>query len=141
MKRDQLKNLIKPIIKECIHEVIIESGVLSNIVAEVAKGMGSVLVESPQVQAAPPPQVNNYQAPPPQKDRLKEHRSQLTDAIGNSAYENIFEGMSPMIAEKAPNEQASALSGVDANDPGVDISGILAMGGNRWKSHTKANKG
>ena len=141
MKREQLKKLIKPIIKECIHEVIIESGVLSNIVAEVAKGMGNVLVESPQVQAAPKPQVNNYQPPAPQKDHLKEHRNKLTDAIGNSAYQNIFEGISPTTAQKGPQAQAAPLAGVDPHDPGVDISGILAMGGNHWKSHTKAKKG
>ena len=39
MKKAELKKLIKPIVKECIHEVLLEEGLLSNVVAEVAKGM------------------------------------------------------------------------------------------------------
>jgi len=142
MKREQLKKLIKPIIKECIHEVIIESGVLSNIVAEVAKGMGNVLVESPQVQAAPKPQANhNQEAISYQKERLREQRQQLAESVGGGVYENIFEGVSPTTVEKGPAEQAAPLAGVNPSDPGVDISGIIAMGGNHWKSLTKGNKG
>ena len=39
MKKNDLKKLIKPLVKECIHEVLLEEGLLSNVVAEVAKGM------------------------------------------------------------------------------------------------------
>ena len=37
MKKNDLKQLIKPLVKECIHEVLLEEGLLSNVVAEVAK--------------------------------------------------------------------------------------------------------
>ena len=37
MKKADLKQLIKPLVKECIHEVLLEEGLLSNVVAEVAK--------------------------------------------------------------------------------------------------------
>ena len=47
MKKSDLKQLIKPIVKECIHEVLLEEGLLSNVVAEVAKGMqGNLVVET-----------------------------------------------------------------------------------------------
>ena len=47
MKKADLKQLIKPLVKECIHEVLLEEGLLSNVVAEVAKGMqGNLIVES-----------------------------------------------------------------------------------------------
>lgn len=49
MKKDDLKRIIKPLVKECINEVLLEEGVLSNIVSEVALGMGAsqqVMVES-----------------------------------------------------------------------------------------------
>jgi len=135
MKREQLKKLIKPIIKECIHEVIIESGVLSNIVAEVAKGMGNVLVESPQPLSTSAPARNiNQEAIDQQKGRLDEQRKKLTSAIGNKAYANIFEGVQPMSAQGDGASASSALAGVAPHDPGVDISGIMALSGKSWKS-------
>ena len=47
MKKNDLKKIIKPLVKECIHEVLLEEGLLSGIVSEVAQGMqGAVLTES-----------------------------------------------------------------------------------------------
>ena len=47
MNKTDLKKLIKPLVKECIHEVLIEEGVLSSVVSEVAKGIqGNVIVEN-----------------------------------------------------------------------------------------------
>ena len=47
MKRSELKKLIKPIVKECVQETILNDGLLSNIVSEVAQGMGNqFLVEN-----------------------------------------------------------------------------------------------
>ena len=41
MKRSELKKLIKPLVKECVQETILNDGLLSNIVSEVAQGMGN----------------------------------------------------------------------------------------------------
>jgi hypothetical protein len=41
MKKDQLQKVLKPLIKECIKEVIFEDGVLANLIKEVAVGLGS----------------------------------------------------------------------------------------------------
>ncbi len=143
MKKADLKKLIKPIIKECMHEVIIESGVLSNIVSEVAKGMGNMIVEAKEPEQAPlqeAPQRNvNQEAIDLQKKRLQERREKLASSIGNDAYKHVFEGMEPMVEQKSGNAQASALSDVPAGDKGIDISGIMAVGGKHWKNlaHTK----
>ena len=136
MKREQLKKLIKPIIKECIHEVIIESGVLSNIVAEVSKGMGNVIVETKQPEVPSEPERNvNQEAIEIQKKRLDEQRKKLSSAIGNKAYANIFEGVEPMTQPSdSPTSQATALSGMAPSDPGVDISNIMSLGGKNWKA-------
>ena len=49
MNLNEIKKLLKPLIKETVKEVLFESGVLSGIVAEVAKGMqGQVIQESKQ---------------------------------------------------------------------------------------------
>ena len=54
MKKNDLKQLIKPLVKECIHEVLIEEGLLSNVVAEVAKGLqGNLVVETTQKSPKP----------------------------------------------------------------------------------------
>ena len=39
MKKDELKKLIKPIIKECISEMLLEEGLLKNVVSQVTEGM------------------------------------------------------------------------------------------------------
>ena len=39
MNKAQLKKLIKPVVKECIQEVLIEEGLLTEVVAQVASGM------------------------------------------------------------------------------------------------------
>jgi len=141
MKREQLKKLIKPIIKECIHEVIVEEGILTKVVAEVAKGMGNVIVETKQPEPTPEPQRNtNQEAIELQKKRLDEQRKRLTKAVGEGAYANIFEGIEPMDASVEGAASASPMAGVSAKDPGVDISGIMALGGRNWKTLATAKK-
>jgi hypothetical protein len=41
MNKAELKEILKPLIKECIKESLFEEGVLSGVVAEVARGMSS----------------------------------------------------------------------------------------------------
>lgn len=52
MNKNELKKVLKPLIKECIKEVMFEDGTLSSIIAEVMRGTGAVqaqpIVESRQ---------------------------------------------------------------------------------------------
>ena len=41
MRKSDLKKLIKPIVKECIQESLLEDGVLSKVISEVAVGLSS----------------------------------------------------------------------------------------------------
>ena len=41
MKKSDLKKILKPIVKECIQEAFLEEGLLSNVIAEVVKGLGA----------------------------------------------------------------------------------------------------
>lgn len=41
MNKSELKALLKPLIKECIKESLLEGGVLSNVIVEVTKGLGT----------------------------------------------------------------------------------------------------
>ena len=53
MKKSELRQVLKPLIKECIKEVIFEEGILSNIVSEVAQGLGGQRIVETKQPAAP----------------------------------------------------------------------------------------
>jgi hypothetical protein len=141
MKKSELKALLKPMIKECIKECILEEGVLSGIITEVAKGLSSSTITenkrhkrvTTQKKAIPEQTTLGKSA----KEQLAEHKSMLMNAIGVDAYGGIdlFEGTTPVPGQKSPEAQANdPLGGVAPNDAGIDISGIMAIGGNKWKS-------
>jgi hypothetical protein len=131
----ELKKMLKPLIKECVQEIILKEGLLSSIVSEVAKGIGGQLV----VESKKPQQAQLSRPIPSDEDReraLKEHKRKLLDAIGKDSFRgvNVFEGTTPNIPEPiSEGSPSSPLSGQDPNDPGVDISSIVAMGGKAWK--------
>jgi hypothetical protein len=139
MKRSELKNIIKPLVKECITESLLEEGLLSNVISEVMKGMSPVIMESAPV-ADPTAGVQKAAMREAQEAKLKQakkNRKKLLDAVGSDAFGGVdlFEGTSPAPAQQSPESQASSpLGGVAPGDPGVDISGILGIGGHKWKS-------
>ena len=117
MKKSDLKQLIKPLVKECIHEVLLEEGLLSNVVAEVAKGMRKTN-ESRQ--------------------QLKEHRRKLLDAVGADAYNgvNLFEDTTPMKQGGNPTgaPEIPSVLGDDPADAGVDIGSIVGNASQIWQA-------
>ena len=139
MKRSELKNIIKPLVKECITESLLEEGLLSNVISEVMKGMSPVIMESAPV-ADPAAGMQKAAMREAQESKLKQakqNRRKLLDAIGSDSYGGVdlFEGTSPAPAQQSSESQAaSPLGGVAPGDPGVDISGILGIGGHKWKS-------
>ena len=48
MNKTELKKILKPLIKQCIKEVIFEDGTLSNIVSEVTRGLSTQVVTEAQ---------------------------------------------------------------------------------------------
>ena len=145
MKKQELKKLLKPLIKECIKEVIFEEGILSGIVSEVAQGLGGTTII--EAQAATEPVAGDVPSPRPetkerQQAQLNEQKKKLLSAINQGAYGgvDIFEGTTALSSggSVANGPQAQGpLSDIDPNDPGVDISGILGLAGNRWAAHMK----
>ena len=130
MNKDQLKKILKPMIKECIKEVIFEDGTLSTIISEVMKGTGSqkVVYESKQVT-----NQTNQEALQRKQKQLLEQKRKMLDAIGKDAYNGVdlFEGTTPAPQSKSTPHGSKALDGVAPNDPGVDISSFAASG--IWK--------
>ena len=130
MKKSDLKNLIKPIVKECIQEALLEEGLLSNVVSEVVSGLQTAPVIREQVESPPP-------RPAPKPRDYSQDRKKLLDAIGKEAYGgiDIFEGTTPAPVQKSPEyAAANPLADVDPGDSGVDISGIVSLGGKNWKA-------
>jgi len=139
MKKSDLKQLIKPLVKECIHEVLLEEGLLSNVVAEVAKGMqGNLVVETRKQQ---PEQMFNENMQMKRKtdesrQKLKDHRRKLLDAVGADAYNgvNLFEGTEALSAREASGPTAGAVDLGNPGDAGVDISSIMGNASQVWQA-------
>ena len=130
MKRNELKKVLKPLIKECIKEVIFDEGVLSGLISEVMKGTKGTSTSQPVAKAAPQPVVTSKK-----QDPLKQIRKNLTEAIGKEAYGgvDVFEGLEPISKGPAPGSTpvSSPLQTYAPNDAGVDISAIVS---GKWKN-------
>ena len=140
MKRTELKKIIKPLVKECVQETILNDGLLSNIVSEVMQGMGNQFLVENKEEIVPTISNENSVQLEQLKERQQETRKRLLDEIGKDAYNGVdlFEGTTPIkdSGEPSVNSQANPMSGQDPSDPGVDISVIVALGGKNWKALT-----
>ena len=127
MKKSDLKKVIKPLVKECIQEVLIEEGLLSNVVSEVVKGLGnSPIVEKKQ---AVPKQIVRE----PRNINLDEQRQKIMGAINKDAYNGVdlFEGTTPAPSQR--DQPAGSVDLGDPNDAGVDISSIMGASSQIWE--------
>ena len=142
MKKNELKQVLKPLIKQCIREMLLEENILSGVVSEVVKGIQTQpLVEA---RTAPSPkrevlteQLRNEEAEQ-RAQKIKETRKQMLDAVGQTSYNGVdlFEGTAPLAKAGNPDAQAQAqspLASVDPNDPGIDISALMGKTGT-WKA-------
>ena len=104
MKKDELKKVIKPLVKQCINEVLLEEGLLSTVIAEVMKGTGAArIVETTQpVQ----PKIDNTAAREKKRKKILEQKKKLLDAIGTDSFNgvNLFEGTTPTKSGPAPGQ-------------------------------------
>ena len=105
MKRSELKKIIQPIVKECVQDILLKEGLLSNIVSEVAKGMGSQVIQ--ESRPAPSTTAKALGIAPTRDDQarldeIKARKRKLLDAIGKDAYNgvDIFEDTKPIVETK-----------------------------------------
>jgi len=130
MKKSDLKQLIKPLVKECIHEVLLEEGLLSNVVSEVARGLQPTLLAESQ---ALPQEPEIKHTTKKSRQQLKAHRRKLMDTIGQDAYAGVdlFEGTEPL-HQSEPQEGHADLG--NSQDGGVDISSIFGNASQIWQA-------
>ena len=141
MNKSELKKILRPLIKECIKEVIFEEGILSNIVSEVAQGLsGQTLVEAKTTVKPQPRQKdeNLKQEQTRVKQKLQETRKKMLDAIGTDSYNgvDVFAGTTPT-SSPSENQQGSPLNGVDPGDSGVDINKLFGGTSRNWSGIVK----
>jgi hypothetical protein len=131
MKKAELKRALKPLVKECIKEVLFEDGVLSGIIAEVVTGLGAGQV----VMEQKTPQLDQKTLLREKAERMETQRQakikRLNESSGLSKKVNVFEGVQP-IQEAAPSGP-SPLANTTPGDKGVDISGIMNISRHNWK--------
>ena len=130
MKKSELKNIIK----ECVKEVIFEEGVLASIITEVAQGLTTASLIQ-EVQGPRPSATSTRQ--------VAETRKHVQDAVALNSYQEakkhfsnpeLFEGTKPLTESGG----RGALSGMAADDAGVDISSIPGIG--NWSNVAKATR-
>jgi len=136
MKKSEFKELIK----ESVKEVLVEEGVLKGVISEVLKTTQAVQSENLISNSKQFLKQDRSEFEQKQRQQLAETRKKMLDAIGKDSYGGVdlFEGTTPI--RKAGNPESpgpsSALEGVDPDDSGVDISGLLGSS-NVWKQLLK----
>lgn len=147
MKKSELKTVLRPLIKECVKEVMFEDGILSGLISEVVQGLGGQVITENAVtprQAAPRQQNDAETARQQQVAKIKameqaaQTRKKMSEAIGKDAYGGVdlFEGTTPAPAQ-AESKQGDPLAGQDPNDAGVDISNLFGGANKTWHRHNK----
>ena len=136
MKKNELKQVLKPLIKECIKECIFEDGVLSGIITEVVSGLETRRVVTEGVTIKTKPDDTEKQ----EKLRILEEKaeaerqeriSKLNESTKVTGV-NVFEGIDRNdLPPDAPGK--GPLGGQSAEDPGVNIDGILNLANGKWK--------
>lgn len=158
MKKKELKEMLRPIVRECIeeciHEALFDSGIITSVVSEVIKGVNiPQLVESVSSKSAPVvsetkrysfdgPKAERHSASQEAEELKREHEAEMQETkrrleegmksrLGGI---NIFEGTTPTIAE---SNEHSPMSGVDPNDPGINLKSIPGLKNLDFKQHIK----
>jgi|TARA_R110000824_G_scaffold29843_3_gene98856 hypothetical protein len=110
MKKSELKDLIK----ECVREVVFETGVIKSIVTEVAQGLGTLTLNEGK--------NDGSKRRPEQTDVRQAVREQISRSLGtNTPTNNQNSGFStnPLFAGTRPLSE-----GTDNQNPGVDITSL-----------------
>lgn len=121
MKKDELKAMLSPIVKELLKEMILQPGFLSTIIKECNVANGATIVNeqrfaTPRTVAAPTrdPMV-----------AIQEAKRRLDKSLGSEVYQNIFEGITPIAPESSPEaSNYMPSSGLDPSDPGISLENI-----------------
>jgi len=121
MKSKDTKKFFKKIIKECLYELLIEEGVISGMITEVAKGLGGVQ-RKPAVKEAPRHKPSFPQgAEPGPKSDFDQMRRQMLEEVGRGSVEETPEAAAPQLSFSSPSV-ASMFEGTAPLEEPADTS-------------------
>ena len=124
---DKLRKVLKPLIKECIKEIIFEEGVLSSIIREAQGSPAKEVIKEDK------PFSKFVKESKKENKQLAETRNKMRAAIAGKIGADFdpFEGTKPLTESQASGGPSSSpMAGMDPSDKGVDLSNIPGMG--RW---------
>ena len=125
MKANEFKKLIKPIIKQTIKEVLLEEGVLSNIVSEVAIGLQNQRIVTEGVTV-----IKKTEDLEAKAERLERQRQEKIKKLNESSkLGGVFTGTAPLVESSGQGP----LAGTSPTDAGVDITAIQQIANGKWK--------
>jgi hypothetical protein len=121
MKTSEFKKILKPLIRQTVKEVILEEGLLSGIVSEVAKGLqGNLITEKRnEIYSSPSKKEEGYE---------RERQKRIKKLNESNKFGNVFEG-----TQEVQEQSNGPLSGINPQDEGVDISAIEKIANGKWK--------
>jgi hypothetical protein len=135
MNSNELKKILKPLVKQLVKEAMQEE--LSTVISEIMKQTSGIQINERKQsqQTFVNKEIQNERLV--EKEKFQAERKKMLEEISKKSYGgiNIFEGTTPVPSQSntTPESQASnPLSGVDPNDPGVDITSLVRMTGG-WK--------
>jgi len=121
MKASEFKKILKPLVMQTVREVLLQEGVLSNIVAEIAKGLGSPVVEQ---------RHRNKDLLLKEEKFERQKQERIKKLNESSKFGDIFSGTRQI----ADNSSQGPLAGMSSNDAGVDITDIEKLANGKWKT-------
>ena len=130
MKTDEFKKILKPWIRQAVKEVILEEGILSQVVSEVARGLSTTVLE--QQNKTTRKSVEEGIEHKKAEELYEKQRQQRIKRLNESTNldSKVFNNVAPL----ATNDSRSPLSGMNPSDSGVDISGIQKLSNGKWKT-------
>ena len=120
---DKLRKVLKPLIKECIKEIIFEEGVLSSIIREAQGSPTKEVIKEDKP-------FSKFVKEPKENKKLAETRNKMRRAIAGKIGADFdpFEGTQALSESQASGGPSqSPMAGMDPGDKGVDISNIPGM--------------
>jgi hypothetical protein len=144
MDKNSLKKVIKPLIKECLTEILYEQGLNKLIEEGIKTKQREFIKENKQEEVYETKEVRFMKDVQPNKsNKLQEVKKQLLEKISMNGFDPFagstpIEGDAQQIAESI-NPQVATMPGIQGS--GVDISGLLGQNKEIWKSFSTALNG